>query len=277
VKYPPAVDRSLALTARPAAVRRPDLGFLPLVAVLLVGIAMVLKSGLVSHSQVWLVGTVMVAVGGPAVLLYLGASGRPSMEHLVPCLLGALAVAGLSLMISQWWKFGLAALFFGVSFFLSGRLDSNQLRTRQSTSCKTQAVFTTVLQWALLALALSGSYLVILTMQWALPVRLGGVSVASLLATYRSFRTIGEPLPPVKALYHSIFVAQLIFFFTWGMSYWVYFTEGVFAVLLFLLWYVNSGLIRHLEEKSFNRNVGIEYVLFGVLFIYLFAVSFQPH
>jgi hypothetical protein len=251
------------------AVSGRDGRFLVFVATLLVAIAMGMKSDLVSHTQVWLICGVMVVVAIPGVVSYLAEGGRPSVEHLVPGLLGALAVGGLSLMVNEWWKYALGAVAFGASYAFSGQLDYRHLRDRQKLP-------DLVLQQATLALALSGSYLVILALQFPLPLRLGGVFLTSFLATYRSFRVFGNPLPALKALYHAIFVAQLIFFFTWGMSYWVYFGEGVFAVLLFLLWYVNTGLIRHLEEKSFNRNVAIEYAFFGVLFLYLFLISFQP-
>jgi hypothetical protein len=269
VKLPPAIDRPTLMRTGRQAVGARDGRFLVFIATLLVAIAMGMKSDLVSHTQVWLICGLLVAVALPGVLSYLAADGRPSVEHLVPGLLGALAVAGLSLMVNEWWKYALAAVTFGATYVCSGQLDYRHLRAEQKLPHL-------VLLWASLALALSGSYLVILALQFPLPLRLGGVFLTSFLATYRSFRVFGKALPPLKALYHSIFVAQLVFFFTWGMSYWVYFSEGVFAVLLFLLWYVNTGLIRHLEEKSFNRNVAIEYAFFGVLFLYLFLVSFQP-
>jgi hypothetical protein len=268
VKLPPVIDRPL-IPAAPAAVSGRDGRFLVFVAVLLAAVAMGLKSDLLGQAQVWMVSALMVAVAAPAVMTYLAESGRPSIEHLVPIMLGALAVAGLSVIMTQWWQFTIAALVFGAGYYSSGQLDYRQLRDQQRP-------LHLVLQEASLALALGGSYLVILALQFPLPIRLGGVFLASFLATYRSFRVFGSPMPPSKALYHSLFVAQLVFFFTWGMSYWVYFTEGVFAVLLFLLWYVNRGLIRHLEEKSFNRNVAIEYGLFALLFLYLFLTSFQP-
>jgi hypothetical protein len=269
VKLPPVIDGPQLPVPRVVAVSERDRRFLIFVAVLLVAIAMGLKSDLLGQAQVWVIGALLVVVAAPAVMTYLAESGTPSIEHVVPIMLGALAVAGLSLMVSQWWQFALAAVVFGTTYYFSGQLDYRQLRDQQRP-------LHLVLQETCLALALSGSYLVILALQFPLPIRLGGVFLTSFLATYRSFRVFGTPMPVGKALYQSLFVAQLVLFFTWGMSYWVYFTEGVFAVLLFLLWYVNRGLIRHLEEKSFSRNVAIEYGLFAALFLYLFLTSFQP-
>jgi hypothetical protein len=96
------------------------------------------------------------------------------------------------------------------------------------------------------------------------------------LACYRSFRVLGTPMIPRRAVLFSIFVAQLVAFFSWAMSVYVYFPEGVSAVLLFLLWYVNRGIIRHTVEESLTRNVIIEYGLFILLIAYLFFTSYQP-
>jgi hypothetical protein len=69
----------------------------------------------------------------------------------------------------------------------------------------------------------------------------------------------------------------VVSFFAWAMTALTYFTEGVFAVLLFLVWYVNRGIIRHTVEETLTRNVVIEYALFVLLIAYLFFTSFQPH
>jgi hypothetical protein len=273
VKLPPVVDRPVVLPARRQA-GQSQLRLLVVASVLLVAIAMLLKSEAASHLQAWMVGVAMVLVAGPALLRYLAHDGRldlaASLEHLVPCILGALAAAGLSLLVVEWWKYALIALGLGIGYFFLARLDCQQLRSKQRLGH-------VVIQWGVLAIALSTSYLVIVALQFPLPVRLAGIFLTSFLATYRSFRVLGKPMIASKALYHSVFVSQLVFFFAWGMSYWVYFTDGVFSVLLFLLWYVNTGLIRHLEERSFNRNVAIEYALFGLLLAYLFVHSFQTH
>ncbi len=60
------------------------------------------------------------------------------------------------------------------------------------------------------------------------------------------------------------------------MSVYAYFLEGTFAVLLFLLWYVNRGIIRHTVEETLGLNVIIEYGLFILLIAYLFFNSYQP-
>jgi hypothetical protein len=96
------------------------------------------------------------------------------------------------------------------------------------------------------------------------------------LASYRSFRVLGNPMSPRRAVLFSIFVAQLVTFFAWAMSVYLYFTEGVFTVMLFLLWYVNRGIIRHTVEESLNRNVILEYSVFILLIAYLFFTSYQP-
>jgi len=80
---------------------------------------------------------------------------------------------------------------------------------------------------------------------------------------------------PRRALLFSVFVAQLVSFFFWAMSVYLYFPEGAFTVMLFLLWYVNRGIIRHTVEESLSRNVIIEYSLFILLIGYLFFISYQ--
>ena len=96
-----------------------------------------------------------------------------------------------------------------------------------------------------------------------------------MLASYRSFRVFGNPMTPRRALLFSVFVAQLVTFFGWAMTVYLYFPEGVFTVMLFLLWYVNRGIIRHTVEESLSRNVLIEYGVFIALIAYLFFISYQ--
>jgi hypothetical protein len=187
----------------------------------------------------------------------------------VPVVLGTLAVAGLSGLIPEWWKYSLITIVFGLGFCFAAHLDYRQLRDKLKPGHL-------IVQEVLLAVGLAGSYLVILTIGLALPVRLASIFLISVLASYRSFRVLGTPMSPRRALLFSVFVAQLVAFFAWAMTVYVYFIEGVFTVMLFLLWYVNRGIIRHTVEESLTRNVIIEYGLFILLIAYLFFTSYQP-
>src|SRR5256885_3673123 len=80
----------------------------------------------------------------------------PSVEHFVPAALGAVAVAGLSLLIPEWWKYALMAAVFGCGFYCAAQLDYRQLREEQKPGHL-------VIQEAFMALALAGAYLVVLT------------------------------------------------------------------------------------------------------------------
>lgn len=257
----------------PAALGRAerDRRFLVFVGLVLAAIALGFKSELVAPGQVWGLGAGLLVLAVPAAFAYLNTEGgRARLEHFVPAALGALAVAGLSLLITEWWKYALIAACFGVGFAFAAQLDYRQLRQEQKPGHL-------VVQEAFMALALSGSYLVVLTSSFTLPLRLGCIFLLSLLASYRSFRVLGRPMPPRRALLFSVFVAQVVSFFAWAMTVLPYFTEGVFAVLLFLVWYVNRGIIRHTVEETLTRNVVIEYGLWVLLIAYLFFTSFQPH
>jgi len=268
VKTPPPAEMHVqhALPARAERDRR----FLVFMGLLLVAVSLGFKSELIASSQVWVLAAGLVLLAAPAVYGYLSSEGAlPSVEHFVPAALGAVALAGLSLLIPEWWKYSLMAAVFGGGFYCAAQLDYRQLREEQKPGHL-------VIQEAFMALALAGAYLVVLTAGFALPIRLGSIFVISLLASYRSFRVLGRPMPERRALLFSIFVAQVVSFFAWAMTALTYFTEGVFAVLLFLVWYVNRGIIRHTVEETLNRNVLIEYALFVLLIAYLFFQSFQP-
>jgi hypothetical protein len=268
VKTPPPAEMHL-LPALPARAER-DRRFLVFMGLLLVAVSLGFKSELIASSQVWLLAAGLVLLAAPAVFGYLSAEGTlPGVEHFVPAALGAVAVAGLSLLIPEWWKYSLMAAVFGCGFYAAAQLDYRQLREEHKPGHL-------VIQEAFMALALAGAYLVVLTAGFALPIRLGSIFLISLLASYRSFRVLGRPMPERRALLFSIFVAQVVSFFAWAMTALTYFTEGVFAVLLFLVWYVNRGIIRHTVEETLNRNVLIEYALFILLIAYLFFQSFQP-
>ncbi len=247
-----------------------DKRFLIFVGLVLVAISMGFKSEMVGPAQVWGLGVGLLVLATPALMGYLHSeTGNPSFEHFVPVVLGTLAVAGLSLLVPEWWKYALITSAFGIGFCFAAQLDYHQIRAKLKPSHF-------VVQEVLLAFGLAGSFLVILTLGLPLPLRLASVFIISMLASYRSFRVLGNPMTPRRALLFSVFVAQLVSFFAWAMSVYLYFTEGVFTVMLFLLWYVNRGIIRHTVEESISRNVLIEYGVFILLIAYLFFISYQP-
>ena len=247
-----------------------DKRFLIFVGLVLVAISMGFKSEMVGSTQVWGLGVGLLVLATPALMGYLHSdTGMPSLEHFVPVVLGTLAVAGLSLLVTEWWKYSLITSAFGIGFCFAAHLDYRQLRDKLKPSHL-------VVQEVLLAFALTGSFLVIVTLRPPLPLLLASIFLISLLSSYRSFRVLGRPMTPRRAILFSVFVAQLVSFFAWAMTVYLYFTEGVFTVMLFLLWYVNRGIIRHTVEESISRNVLIEYGLFILLIAYLFFISYQP-
>jgi hypothetical protein len=248
-----------------------DKRFLIFVGLVLVAISMGFKSDIVGPAQVWGLGVGLLVLATAALMGYLHseAGGMPSLEHFVPVVLGTLAVAGLSLLVPEWWKYSLITGTFGLGFCFAAHLDYNQIRDK----LKPRHL---VIQEVLLAFGLAGSFLVILTIGLTLPVRLASIFAIALLASYRSFRILGIPMSPRRAILFSVFVAQLVSFFAWAMSVYLYFTEGVFTVMLFLLWYVNRGIIRHTVEESLSLHVIVEYSVFILLIAYLFYISYQP-
>jgi hypothetical protein len=246
-----------------------DKRFLIFVGIILVAISLGFKSEMVGPTQVWGLGVGLLVLATPALMGYLHSdTGMPSIEHFVPVVLGTLAVAGLSFLVPEWWKYSIITAAFGVGFCFAAFLDYRQIRDRLKPSHL-------VVQEVLLAFGVSGSFLVILALHLALPLSLSSVFLISLLASYRSFRVFGTPMSPRRALLFSVFVAQLVTFFAWAMTVYLYFPEGVFTVMLFLLWYVNRGIIRNTVEESISRNVIIEYGVFIALIAYLFFISYQ--
>ena len=74
-------------------------------------------------------------------------------------------------------------------------------------------------------------------------------------------------------------MGQVVTFLAWAintLTLYLYIVEGWFAVMLFLAWYINRGLVRHTVEDSFSRNVILEYGAFAVVLIYLFVSAYQP-
>ena len=270
MKTPPPPDVRIA-PARVELSDRRDGRFLFFVALVLVAITLGFKSELIGPGQVWGLGAILLVLAFPALMGYLRTeTGPPAIETYIPVAIGAVAVAGLATFPMEWWKFGVIAAVFGAGFITSGWLDHRRLREREKPGH-------VVLQETVMVLALAAAYLVILTVDLTLPLRLAWIFGISLLATYRSFRSLGRVMPPRRAFLFSVFVAQLVAFFAWGISVYLNYQEGPFAAILVFLWYVNRGIIRHTVEETLTRNVLVEYGLFAVLLVYLFAVSYSQH
>lgn len=270
MKTPPPADPHLVQGVRPAADR--DRRFLVFVGVVLVAVALGFKSELLGQNQVWGLGAVLLLVAAPALFGYLrptDGAAAPAIENFVPVVLGAIAVAGLSLLVPEWWKYGIAAGAFGVGFVLTGQLDYWRLRQREKPGH-------IVVQEGLTVLALAGSYLVIVTVPLSLPLRLGWVFTITALASFRSFRVLGAAMAPRRALLFAAFVAQLVAFAAWAITVYLPYQEGVLVAMLIFIWYINRGIIRHTVEETLSRNVLIEYGLFALLLAYLFFTSYQP-
>jgi hypothetical protein len=127
-----------------------------------------------------------------------------------------------------------------------------------------------------LATTLAGVFLVVLTAPFPLALRLGCIFIVSLASAYRSFRVQGAAISPRRAFLFSIMVGQVVAFGAWAVSVTGEVTEGVFAVMLLLAWYINRDVIRHTVEESFNRQVVIEYLGLLALLAYLFVYSYVP-
>lgn len=269
MKTPPPPDVRLARAAELTDQR--DGRFLVFVAVVLVALVLGFKSELVAPGAVWGLGAGLLVIVFPALLGYLRTEqGLPSVEHFVPVALGVVAVAGLSTFPLDWWRYAAIAAVFGVCFIVSSWLDHRRLREREKPGH-------VVLQETVMVLAMAAAFLVVVTVNLPLPVRLGWIFAIALLATYRSFRSLGRVMPPRRAFLFGIFVAQLVTFFAWAISVYLNYQEGPFAAILVFLWYVNRGIIRHTVEETLTRNVLVEYGLFVVLLAYLFWVSYTPH
>src|SRR5450756_1151272 len=142
-----------------------DRSFLFFTGVVLVAIALGFKSELLGQGQVWALSLGMVVVAAPALLGYLrGMEEFPRIEHYIPVALGAITLAGLSLLVPELWKYLVLTAFFGAGFVVSARLDYLRLRDEEKRGH-------VVLQETILILALAGAYLVIVSLHFnAIPV-----------------------------------------------------------------------------------------------------------
>lgn len=271
MKTPPPLEDWVEPSESGRHVER-DRRFLVFAGLVLVALALGLKSELVAPGSAWWLAVVLLAVSIPVTLAYLwieAGSSLPAIEHYVPAMLGAFAIAGLSLIVHQWWSWVLATAIFGTGFVIAARLDYLHLFDHSKRGHH-------FVQEGILALGLVGGYVAILSSLFNLPLKLAWIFVLSALAAFRSFRVSGEPLTPRRALLFSLLVAQVATFFAWAIfAYAGTAPEGVFAAMLLLAWYINRGVMRHTAEETLNRQVVMEYSLFAALLVFLFALSYR--
>ena len=273
MKIPPPNEDHVAPTLTlGGSVAARDRRFLVFAAVVLVALSLGFKSELIDPGHAWWLAAGLVLVAVPVLLAYLRVDPGPrlpAIEHYVPAVLGALTVAGLSLLVPDLWKFALVAALFGVGFAVSARLDYLRL----TAVPKRGHAF---VQEAILAGALIGGFVAVLSSPFGLLLKLAWIFALSALAAFRSFRVSGEPIPARRAFLFSLLVAQVVAFFAFAVSVYIAsLAEGIFAVMLLLAWYINRGVMRHTAEESLTRNVVVEYGLFVVVLGFLFAYSYR--
>ena len=272
MKLPPApAEKAVPIASATQAER--DRSFLIFAAIVLMAIALGFKSELLGPGQVWALALGLVVIAAPALLGYLrGTAEFPRIEHYIPVALGAITLAGLSLLVPELWKYLILTICFGTGFVIAARLDYLRLRDAEKRGH-------IVLQEAILVVVLAGAYLVVVTLPFNPILRLLWIFTITFLASFRSFRINGTPVAPRRAFIFALFVAQVVTFLAWAitaLSLYLVVNEGTFAVMLLFAWYINRGLVRHTVEDSFTRNVVLEYGAFAVVLIYLFVSSYQP-
>jgi hypothetical protein len=273
MKTPPAlVDRALP-PATPAKPER-DRGFLIFAGAVLVALAIGFKSELIGQGQVWALALGLVVLALPALLGYLrGTEEFPHIEHYVPVALGVTTIAGLSLLAEvEMWKYLFLTGAFGAGFIVAARLDYLRLRNAEKPGHL-------IVQEIILALAVSGAYLVVVSLHFNAILQLFWIFAITFMASYRSFRINGAAISPRRAFIFALFVGQVVTFLGWAitaLSLYLQVNEGTFAVMLLFAWYINRGLVRHTVEESFTRNVLLEYGAFAIVLVYLFVTSYQP-
>ncbi len=272
MKVPPALVEKVTQPTTPSQSER-DRSFLIFAAAVLVAIALGFKSELVGQGQVWALALGLVVIAAPALLGYLrGTEEIPRIEHYIPVALGALTLAGLSLLVPELWKYLVLTAAFGAGFIIAARLDYLRLRGEEKRGH-------VVLQEAILVLVLAGAYLVVVTLPFNPILRLLWIFTITFMASFRSFRINGSAVAQRRAFIFALFVGQVVTFLAWAitaLSLYLVVNEGTFAVMLLFAWYINRGLVRHSVEDSFTRNVVLEYGAFAVVLVYLFVSSYQP-
>src|SRR5216684_1866365 len=202
MKTPPTPEEKYARSTAIVATER-DRAFLIFAAVVLVSIALGFKSELLGQGQVWALALGLVVVAAPALLGYLrGTAEFPRVEHYIPVALGAVTLAGLSILVPEMWKYLVLTAAFGVGFILLARLDYLRLRDAEKRGH-------ILVQETILLLAVAGAYLVLVTIPFNIVPRLVWIFTITFLASYRSFRINGIPITPRRAFTFSLFVAQV--------------------------------------------------------------------
>jgi hypothetical protein len=271
MKLPPALAEK-AVAVDSAAKSERDRSFLIFAGVVLVAIALGFKSELLGPGQVWVIALGLVIVAAPALLGYLrGTEEFPRIEHYIPVVLGATTLAGLSLIVSELWKYLILTAIFGAGFMIAARLDYLRLRDSEKRGHL-------ILQETILILVIAGAYLVLVTLPFNPILQLLWIFTITFLASYRSFRINGSAIAPRRAFIFALFVGQVVTFLAWAITalkFYLVVNEGTFAVMLLFAWYINRGLVRHTVEDSFTRNVVLEYGAFAIVLIYMFVNSYR--
>jgi hypothetical protein len=272
MKTPPVPAERIAPTTTAVKAER-DRSFLVFAGVVLIAIALGFKSELLGQGQVWVLSFGLVIVAAPSLLGYLrGTEEFPRIEHYIPVALGAIALAGLAQMTVELWRYLVLTAMFGAGFVVAARLDYLRLRGEEKPGH-------VVLQETVLILAVTGAYVVAVSLHFNAILELFWIFTVTLVASYRSFRINGSAIVPRRSFIFALFVAQVVTFLDWAvlaLGAYLKVDEGPHAVMLLFAWYINRGLVRHTVEDSFTRNVVLEYGAFAVVLIYLVVSSYLP-
>src|SRR5216684_5618176 len=119
MKLPPMLAEKVVPTDSAAKSER-DRSFLIFAGIVLVAIALGFKSELLGSGQVWGLALGLVVVAAPALLGYLrGTAEFPRIEHYIPVALGAITLAGLSILVPELWKYLVLTVIFGAGFIVA--------------------------------------------------------------------------------------------------------------------------------------------------------------
>lgn len=272
MKLPPMLADKVAPTDSAAKYER-DRSFLYFAGVVLIAVALGFKSELLGPGQVWAVALALIVLAAPALLGYLrGTQEFPRVEHYIPVALGAITLAGLSILVPELWKYLILTLAFGAGFVIAARLDYLRLRDREKRGHL-------ILQEIIVIVFIAGAYLAVVALHLNPITQLLWIFILTFLASYRSFRINGDAIAPRRGFIFALFIAQVVTFLAWAitaLSLYLVVSDGTFAVMLLFAWYINRGLVRHTVEDSFTRNVVLEYGAFAIVLVYLFVSSYQP-
>src|SRR5437660_3201575 len=211
MKTPPTPEDRYLRTTAAVPIER-DRAFLVFAAVVLVAIALGFKSELLAQGQVWALALGLVVVAAPALLGYLrGTEEFPRIEHYIPVALGAVTLAGLSILVPELWKYLAFTATFGAGFVLLARLDYLRLRDAEQRGH-------IVVQETILVLVVAGAYLVLVTIPFNVVLRLVWIFTITFLASYRSFRVNGLKIAPRRSFIFALFVAQVVPFLACALT-----------------------------------------------------------